>query len=109
MRRDASTIKNSLNIIIDKLMKIAMSDNILTSDEEALIQSIKTDLTQVEQQLLQVLESDLSDDEFEDLLHQLLHTSLQNATKKAMEDGVVNYDERNILLQLNKLVEQIIN
>ncbi|MDH5402643.1 MAG: hypothetical protein OEZ01_05275 [Candidatus Heimdallarchaeota archaeon] len=105
MHRTVEEINDLLDKFIDLLITTAMEDEILSSDEHAIIVSIKEDITNLQKQVIQILQDDLDESEFIDIIEQVFSSALENATRIAKADNIITEEEAILLQKLKEFVE----
>jgi len=105
MYHSLDNIQQAINTCLAELKEIALEDHVITDDEQAILTKISEDFTHLEKQVIQVLESDLSEDDFQDLILDFLSDIVTNATKVAMADHKITEDEQKLLDRIQKFVE----
>jgi hypothetical protein len=98
--RDKNQIEQELQRCFRELREIALEDKEITSEEEAILNKIETDFTHLEEQLIQVLESNLDEEEFQELIREFLGSITENAYKIAYKDGIITLDEQKLLAKI---------
>ncbi|MFW9992058.1 MAG: hypothetical protein ACFFD4_08340 [Candidatus Odinarchaeota archaeon] len=106
MYRNKDHIDQELQRCIRELREIALEDEEITPEEKALLDKIEEDFTQLEKQLFQVLESNLDDEEFQELLLDFLNHIADNAFKVAYEDGIISPDEQKLLDKIKDFINK---
>lgn len=105
MYRSLDNIQEAIKLCLKELRDIALEDQIITEDEQAIITKIEYDFNNLETQVVQVLESDLSEDEFQDLIADFLEDVVENVTLVAMADNHITEDEEKLIDRIRKFVE----
>ena len=105
MYRSLENIQQAVKLCMSELKSIALQDNVITDDEKAILDKIEFDFSNLENQIIQVLESDLSEDEFQDLITDFLEDVVSNVTHLAMSDETITDDEQNLIDRIKKFVE----
>ena len=106
MYRTKGQVDQAILTCIQDLEAIAMQDNVVTDDEKVLLEGIKHEFSNMQQQLVQVLESNLDEEEFNDLMYDMLGDIVTEAEKVANADHKISEDEKALLDRLSKLVHQ---
>lgn len=97
MHRGLDDIKSLLSDLMSKLEEKALEDNIISPDERALLDCIRNDIENLDEQLSEMLGSSLDDQEFKDLATQVLKDMLENALEVAKSDGTITREERGLI------------
>lgn len=105
MYRDRDEIKRNLQDFFTSLVALANEDDVITEEEQNVLDKIKEGIDDLEEQLFQVLESNLSIAEIKDIERQILQDIVHNTMNVIEEDGVVSKDESVLLTQLEKFAE----
>ena len=104
--RDKEKIKAELKDLLDSLVEIAKEDGVITDDEANIIDEVGKGIEDLEHQVFQILNSDLSETDFKELTNEILKTLVYNATKVAMQDEVLTEDENRLLKKLEEFTEK---
>ncbi len=102
MYRTAEEINEAITQCLIELREIALEDQIITQDERAILDKIEEDFKNLQNQVIQVLESDLPEDEFQDIILDFLDDTVENVVNIAMEDGTITKDEQNLINRLKE-------
>ena len=106
MYRKKEQIDQEIDKLMTELNKVAMIDNVISQDENAIITKIREELKNLENQLVQILESELEDNEFNDILIDFLDDCIVKVEKIALEDGIITDDEQQLIKVLKEFVSQ---
>ncbi len=106
MHKSIEDIKKELNQLSESLESIALEDNQITEDEQAILDLVLRGITTLESQHLEILQTDLDDEEYKEIVLDFLRDLLYNAMNKAKEDGVVTPDEEKLLNKLESFIEK---
>ena len=106
MRRNAEEINLALALCFQDLREIALADGVITKDERAILDEIEKDFNNLEEQLVQVLASDLDLHEFNDLANDFLLDIVHKTVHVAEEDNVVTRDEDSLIQKLKEFVHK---
>ncbi len=106
MYRKKEQIDREIDKLMKELNKIALFDDVISGDEQAIIDKIADQMKNMQEQIMQVLESELHDEEFNDLLMDCLNDTIVNVEKVAMLDGIITEDERKLLGVLKEFVNR---
>ena len=106
MYRKKEQIDQEIDKLMTELNNVAMIDNVISQDENAIIAKIREELKNLEKQLVQILESELEDHEFNDILIDCLDDCIVKVEKVAMEDGIITDDEQQLIKVLKEFVSQ---
>ena len=106
MYRNEDIIKKELADFYETLIEIAKADGVITDEELKILLTIEEGLKNLEDQLINVLKSELTDEEFRDLKHQILEDIIINTTAVAREDDVITEDEFILLERLREYANQ---
>lgn len=101
MYRTKDQIDTCIIECIKDLEEIAMRDNVLTEEEDLILDQIRSEFSNLQDQLIQVLESNLSESEFNELLIDMLHDIVENIMAVAMADNNISDDERVLIVKLH--------
>ncbi len=104
MYRTREKIDKSIKILLEDLNNIALEDEIISDDEKAILDKINYELHNLQTQIMQILESDLDDDEFHDILKDTLHDIIVNVKIVADADGKITEDENKLLKRLQEFI-----
>lgn len=105
MYRSKESINTEINTLLKDLYTIAREDNIISLDEKFILDEINQGLKNLQIQVFQILESNLSDEEFNDILIDLLHDIIDNVVKTAEADGVITGDEKKLVDRIYGFVQ----
>ncbi len=97
MHRELEEIKSSLSKLIAELERKALEDDIISKDEQALLECVQRDIENLESQLAEMLGSSLDEQEFRDLAAQVLQDMFENALRVAKSDGKITRDEKELI------------
>ncbi|OLS28920.1 MAG: hypothetical protein HeimC2_03580 [Candidatus Heimdallarchaeota archaeon LC_2] len=103
MKRDRNEIDNTLNVWLNKLKAVSRTDNVISEDEQALIDIIQEDFILLRSQLNDAVDTDLSDEEFDSVATDFLNDLVYKLIKSAKSDMVINNDELNLINALHKI------
>ena len=103
MKRDRNEIDNTLNVWLNKLKAVSRTDNVISEDEQALIDIIQEDFILLRSQLNDAVDTDLSDEEFDSIATDFLNDLVYKLIKSAKSDMVINNDELNLINALHKI------
>lgn len=106
MYRSPEHIQEEISKLSKKLRKIAEADNQITNEEQVLLDLIDSKLKNMQEQLIQILASELDDEEFSDILNDILDDILHNVEKTALVDGIITEDEKHIIDAIHSFVER---
>jgi signal transduction histidine kinase len=106
VHRDKDEIEKQISNLIRELRAVAMEDSRITMEEQALMDKIEEDAHQMQNQIIQVLESDLDDNEFADLVNDFLQDIISNAIKFAKADWVISEDEMRLIGKLLEFTDK---
>jgi len=105
MYRDESEIRRQLSLFFESVVAVAKEDEVITSDEKKILDTIEAGIHELEDQLINVLKSELHDEEFNDLQTQILQDIVYNATKVAEEDDVITPEESALIEKLKEFAK----
>lgn len=105
MFRNEEEVKKKFNEFLESLIDTAMEDQKISSDEQVLIDCIKEDIEDLEEQIMQILSDDLDDTEFRDLMTQFMGDIIDHATKVANEDEEITEEESKLLNHLKEFAK----
>jgi len=89
-------------MLLDKIIKQAKKDDIITKDEEGIIEKVNEKYGIYKDELESALSDHIiTEKEFDSLL-KLRHRLYETALSQALEDGTITEDEKNILNQMRK-------
>jgi len=92
------------NAILDELWAIALTDNVVTEDEAVLLKTAEEQLTGFEELLDDVYLDNVVDfDEFL-RLRRGRKGILEYTLRKALADGLITHDERQLLIRIIELL-----
>ena len=106
MRRTAEEINLALALCFQDLRDIALADGIISDDERAILDEIEKDFNSLEEQLVQVLQSDLDHHEFNDIANDFLLDIVHRAVHVAEKDNVITKDEDSLINKLSEFVHK---
>jgi hypothetical protein len=106
VHRDKDEIEKEISNLIQELRAVALEDSRITMEEQALMDKIEEDAQQMQNQIIQVLESDLDDNEFADLVKDFLQDIISNAIKFAKKDWVISEDEMRLIGKLLEFTDK---
>lgn len=93
--------------ILQELWAIALLDNVVTEDEAALLKTAEEQLTEFDELLDDVYLDNVVDfDEFLRLRH-ARREILEYTLLKALDDGKITHDERQLLIRLIELLPRV--
>jgi hypothetical protein len=104
--RTKEEIDQQISNLIDKLRKTAMEDLQITFEEQAIMDKIEEDLQNLQSQIIQVLESELDDEEFDDLVNDFLNDIIHNIIDVAKLDGTISDDELRLINAVQDFVHK---
>ncbi|MEZ4385130.1 MAG: hypothetical protein R3A79_27620 [Nannocystaceae bacterium] len=95
------------DVILQELWAIALLDNVVTEDEAALLKTAEEQLKEFNGLLDDVYLDNVVDfDEFL-RLRQARREILEYTLRKALDDGKITYDERQLLIRLIELLPKV--
>ena len=100
--RKPDEIASRINSIIQNYIDSYKQD--LTSDEKAIIDKIKKWDIKVERQIMEIFQSSITDEEFDELLEISLHTVVDLMTQQAKEDGIITQHEERIISYMSNVI-----
>lgn len=106
MYRTKDQIDAGIKDCLSDLERIAMQDNVLTEEEALILDQIKHEFANLQDQLIQVLESNLSESEFNELLIDMLDDIVENIMAVAMADDNISDDERALIVRLQNFARK---
>lgn len=104
MYRNKDQIEKELASCMNDLKDVAMADGQISHDEKAILDQIENDFINLEKQLFQVLESDLQDHEFDDLVMDFLQDVIKDVISVAKKDGKITSDEQRLIRKIEEFV-----
>ena len=108
MIRSKEEIEKAIQNLMEELIDTAKADNVISDDELAIINKIQDDLMNMQRQIFQVLESDLDDLEFRNLVSDFLEDTIKNAKSVAYDDNILTTDELFLLDKLEEIVHKMV-
>ncbi|RMG30585.1 MAG: hypothetical protein D6732_16080 [Methanobacteriota archaeon] len=106
MYRDRAEISTILNSVCIALKEVAMEDNEITQEEQAILDIVNTGISNLEDQILQMLESELDENEFVDLVTEVFNDIIKNVVNEAKLDGIITTDEQKLIDKLRSFVKE---
>ena len=103
MKRDRNEIDSTLDGWINELKAVSKADNVISEDEQTLIDIIQEDFVILRSQLNEAIDSDLSNEEFDKIGTDFLNDLVYKLIKSAKSDMVINNDELNLINALHKI------
>ena len=100
--RKPDEIASRINTLIQNYVDSYKED--LTTDEKLIIEKIKEWDIKVERQIMEIFQSSITDDEFDELLEISLHSVVDLMTKQAKEDGVITDHEERIISYMSNAI-----
>ena len=100
--RKPDEIATRINSIIQNYIESYKED--LTSDEKEIIEKIKEWDVKVERQIMEIFQSSITDEEFDELLEISLHTVVDFMTEQAKTDGVITPHEERIINYMSNAI-----
>ncbi len=82
MIRTREDIEKALNRLLDKAVAIARADGIITDEEKEILDQLKLSVRDLDPGTYEILDNDLSEVEFRDLLDQLQKQIFENLLQK---------------------------
>ncbi len=82
LRRTKEDIEKALNNLLDKATAIARADGIITDDEKELLDQLQLTVKDLDPGTYAILDNDLSEVEFRDLLDQLQKQIFENLLER---------------------------
>lgn len=99
--RTSAEIAKKISTIIENYID---SYTDITEDERKIIDKIKEWDVKVERQIMEIFQSSLDEEEFDELLEISLHTVVDLMTQQAKEDGVITEHEERIISYMSKAI-----
>lgn len=106
MYRDRDMVIKFLQEVCISLEEIALEDNQITDEEQAILDIVKTGTRNLEEQVIQMLESELEDNEFIDLVTEVFNDIIKNVVYEAKLDGVITSDEQRLIDRLRSYMKE---
>lgn len=101
-----SEIHYKLSNLIDYVIETAFQDEIISSDEESLIEVIRGEMWNLEKQIKQLVESQISIDGAEQKIKEMFEMVLSQTAQTAKKDGTITADELLIIDRLAKYIRK---
>ena len=106
MHRTKDQIDAGIKECMCDLENIALRDKVISEEEALLLTKIRNEFSNLHDQLIQVLESNLSESDFNELLIDMLNDIVDNTMKVAMADNNISDDERALIVRLQDFVQK---
>jgi hypothetical protein len=103
--RSVEQIEKEIEKLTEKLKMVALADANITEDEQNLLDIIELKIKSLKLQVIQILESDIDDDEFDDILTDLLDDIIHEVEKVAKQDGKITQEEQDLIDVIEKFVK----
>ncbi|MHA2028772.1 MAG: hypothetical protein ACXAC2_11765 [Candidatus Kariarchaeaceae archaeon] len=107
MYRTTDEINHAIKKSIYDLFEVAMFDGVISNDEQAILDQIKLDFEKLEKQLVEMLKSDLEEDEFQSVINDFLKKAVNHATAIANEDDFITEDEEFLIRRIQDFIEEL--
>jgi hypothetical protein len=107
MYRTAAEINHAIKKSIYDLFEVALFDGVISPDEQAILDQIKLDFEKLEDQLVDMLKSDLSDEEFQSVISNFLKEAIDRVTAIANEDDIITDDEKFLINRIQDFIEEL--
>jgi hypothetical protein len=99
-----SEIRYKLSNLIDHVIETAFQDKVISSDEETLIEVIRGEMRNLEKQIKQLVESQITIDSAEQRIRDMFEMVLTQTAQTAKNDGTITADELMIIDRLAKYI-----
>lgn len=96
-------IRIRLSRLLDTLVTLAMEDNLVTDDEEAIIERIRFTLWSLENELMDL--ENLDDYQFREKIQNLFDNALQQVIMTARADGLITSEENRLILKIKEFLQ----
>ncbi len=106
MYRNRREISKILEEVCVSLKEVALEDNEITSEEQAILDIVNTGIANLEEQIFQMLESELDETEFVDLVTEVFNDIIKNVVNEAKLDGIITSDEQKLIDKLRSFVKE---
>ncbi len=97
-------IKIRVSRLLDTLVTLAMEDNIVTDEEEAIIERIRFALWSMENQFQDYIK--LNEFEFRNKVQDMFDRVIQEVMMKAREDGIITSDENRLITKIKDFLRE---
>jgi hypothetical protein len=97
-------IRQRLSNLIDHVIETAFQDEIISPDEEALIEVIRQGVRDLETQMKQMIQRQISLEQAEQEIREMFERVLSQAAQTAKNDGTITADELLIIDRLAKYI-----
>ncbi len=96
-------IRIRLSRLLDTLVSLAMEDNLVTDDEEAIIERIRFTLWSLENELMG---SQIMDEfQFREKIKNLFDNALQQVLATARADGLITSEENRLISKIKEFLQ----
>ncbi len=106
MYRDREEVFIHIKKLCDNLQAIALEDDQITDDEQAILDIVNNAIQNLEEQTIQIFESELDNDEFSDLLMEIFNDIVKNVVNTAKLDGVITSDEQKLIDRIRQFISE---
>ncbi|RMG30558.1 MAG: hypothetical protein D6732_15945 [Methanobacteriota archaeon] len=96
-------IRIRLSRLLDTLVSLAMEDNLVTDDEEAIIERIRFTLWSLENELMGA--QNIDEYRFKEKIQTLFDNALQQVIMTARADGLITSDENRLITKIKEFLQ----
>ncbi|MCE7733670.1 MAG: hypothetical protein GPJ54_02250 [Candidatus Heimdallarchaeota archaeon] len=107
MYRTADEINHAIKKCIYDLFEVALFDGRITEDEQAILDQVKLDFENLEKTLVDILKSDLGEEEFQRVMVNFLKDAVEHASNVAREDDLMTEDEKFLISIIQQFIEEL--
>lgn len=107
MYRSADEINHAIKKCIYDLFEVALFDGRITEDEQAILDQVKMDFEKLEKTLVDMLKSDLGEEEFQNVMVDFLKDAVEHAGNIAKEDDLITEDEKFLISTIQQFIEEL--
>ena len=100
-------INHAIKKSIYDLFEVALFDGKITEDEQAILDQITLDFEKLEKRLVEMLKSDLGEEEFQSVINNFLTDTVAHATAIANEYDFITEDEEFLINRIQDFIEEL--
>lgn len=97
LNRTPSEILALLELTIESCLEIAKFDDRISKDERAIIDKLSEWRLEIENQIMEILEAPMNENDFRDIVQQLLTPVINSIFEQAKLDGIITSEEQALL------------
>lgn len=99
-------VRLKLMELMNNIRTVALEDTVISNDEETILEGLKWDILQLEDEISQIIEDGMDKHEASLRIKQLFENVIDSSAKSAKDDGTITAEE---LVMIDKLAKYLRN